>query len=91
MLTPGDWLITGNFWDDSSTHFLPLRGVSLLMAFLLAGLFGFFDCVEYSGRGHANMAMVCVHRGCRFPCRMLWPGRWWYLSVLPAVITPSSP
>ena len=46
MLTPGDWLVTGNFWDGFlNPSFLSSMLFRSFAAFMIAGLFGYITSV----------------------------------------------
>ncbi len=85
MLTPGDWLLTENFWDGFiNPTFWPSLIFRSLMAFMLAGLFGFLTALRIPGEATRTLAMrMCVSWAVVSLPLMLLAG-WWYLSVLPA-------
>jgi cytochrome bd-type quinol oxidase subunit 1 len=85
MLTPGDWLLTENFWDGFiNPTFWPSLIFRSLMAFMLAGLFGFLTALRIPGEATRILAMrMCASWAVVSLPLMLLAG-WWYLSVLPA-------
>ncbi len=85
MLTPGDWITTGNFWDG---FFNPTTWPALFfrtaMAFACAGLFGFLTAV-YIRREPLRVNMVRYCAKWLLPAFMAMPVfAWWYLESLPA-------
>lgn len=87
MLTPGDWLITGNFWDGFfNPTFWPSVVFRSLMAFMLAGLFGFLTALSIPGEVTRNMAMRMCASWVVVSLPLMLLAGWWYLSVLPADI-----
>ena len=85
MLTPGNWIETGNFWDG---FFNPTTWPALFfrtaMAFACAGLFGFLTAV-YIREKQLRLNVI------RYCAKWLLPAftampffSWWYFESLPA-------
>lgn len=84
MLTPGNWITTGNFWDG---FFNPTTWPALFfrtaMAFACAGLFGFLTAVHIRQEAlRANMVRYCAKW--LLPAFAAMPViAWWYFEALP--------
>ncbi|MFZ5774172.1 MAG: cytochrome ubiquinol oxidase subunit I [Thermodesulfobacteriota bacterium] len=84
MLTPGEWLVSGNFWDG---FFNPTFWPSLLfrtfLCLLLAGLYGFLTATTIKDE-ETRLSMV---RYCATwllaPFLLLLASAWWYVQGLP--------
>lgn len=85
MLTPGRWLETRDFWDGFfNPSFWPQVAFRTLVAFGVAGLFGFFTAVREEDPGvRETMARFCA-LWTVIPLLLLIPAGRWYLAVLPA-------
>lgn len=85
MLTPGDWLTTENFWDGFfNPTFWPSLVFRSLMAFMLAGLFGFLTALRIPGEATRTLAMRMCASWAMISLPLMLLAGWWYLSVLPA-------
>jgi mono/diheme cytochrome c family protein/cytochrome bd-type quinol oxidase subunit 1 len=97
MLTPGEWLTSGNFWDGFfNPTFWPSLFFRTAISFLLAGVYGFLttafrhndDALKVTmGRFSARWVLVSLLAAV--------PAGVWYLSALPqpshALVTGASP
>lgn len=84
MLTPGAWLATENFWDG---FFNPTFWSSLvfrsLLAFMLAGLFGFLTALRIPDEATKTLAMRMCATWAMVSLPLMLGAGWWYLDVLP--------
>ncbi|MEW5772721.1 MAG: cytochrome ubiquinol oxidase subunit I [Thermodesulfobacteriota bacterium] len=85
MLTPGEWLETGDFWDGFfNPSFWPQVLFRTLVAFGVAGLFGFLSAVrEKDPEARETAARFCA-LWTVVPLLLLVPAGYWYLDALPA-------
>ncbi|WP_461208421.1 cytochrome C [Desulfocurvus sp. DL9XJH121] len=84
MLTPGDWLATGDFWDGFfNPTFWPSLFFRSMMGFSIAGLFGFFTASRWSDESvRADLARYNALWTC-IPLVLMAPLAWWYYGALP--------
>jgi len=84
MLTPGDWLVTGNFW---SGFFNPTFWPSLLfrtcLALIIAGLFGLLTAVRTPEPDLRKTLVRFAVRFIAWPFSLLLVSLVWYLNALP--------
>jgi len=87
MLTPGDWLASGDFWDGFfNPSFWPSLFFRTFMALSLAGLYGFLTATAIKDEA-LRLRLV---RYCALwlvaPFVFLFASSWWYVQVLSAPI-----
>ncbi len=84
MLTPGQWLVTGNFWDG---FFNPTFWPSLLfrtfIACVFAGLFGFITATRIEDAAIRLSVVRSCSRWTLVPFAGLILSGWWYVVTLP--------
>lgn len=85
MLTPGQWLETGNFWDGFfNPSFWPSLVFRSFLAFLLAGLFGFLTALRIPDEKARTTASRTCALWAAISLPLLLLSGWWYLAALPA-------
>lgn len=85
MLTPGEWLASGRFWDGFfNPSFWPSLVFRSFLAFMIAGLFGFLTALRITHVPTREQAirMCAMWAGVSLPLILI--SGWWYLSILPA-------
>ncbi len=84
MLTPGEWLKTGNFMDGFfNPSFWPSVFFRTAMAFMLAGLFGYITSLRLKDADfRENMLRYCS-KWLLIPLLFLLPAGFWYVAALP--------
>jgi len=84
MLTPGAWLVTGNFWDGFfNPTFWPALAFRTCIALMLAGLYGFLSAVTIKDQElRETMVRYCA-LWLLAPFYFLLVSAWWYLHALP--------
>lgn len=84
MLTPGQWLETGDFWHGFfNPSFWPQVLFRTLIAFGVAGLFGFLSATwEKDPEVRDTMGRFCA-LWTIVPLVLLVPAGYWYLAALP--------
>ncbi|MFH1351550.1 MAG: cytochrome ubiquinol oxidase subunit I [Pseudomonadota bacterium] len=81
MLTPGDWLLTGDFWDGFfNPTFWPSLFFRTSLALMLAGLFGFLTSTAIKERGLRETMIRYCARWLILPMLILPLMAYWYLS-----------
>jgi cytochrome bd-type quinol oxidase subunit 1 len=85
MLTPGDWLASGNFWDGFfNPTFWPALFFRTFLALMIAGLFGFVTSSWIKDESHrTNMVRYCA-KWLFGPFILFIASAWWYRASLPA-------
>lgn len=85
MLTPGDWLTTGNFWSALfNPTFWPALFFRTFVALIIAGLFGF---VTATWLKDAETRLSLVRYSAKWvlaPFLLYLASAWWYRGALPA-------
>ncbi|MGE4552190.1 MAG: cytochrome ubiquinol oxidase subunit I, partial [Desulfovibrionaceae bacterium] len=84
MLTPGQWITTGDFWDGFfNPTFWPQLVFRTFLSFTIAGLFGFVTATRIAD-DHERMRLV---RLCSLwtilPFVLMVASGWWYITGLP--------
>ncbi len=84
MLTPGDWLATGNFWDGFfNPTFWPALFFRTFLALMIAGLFGFVTSSWLKDQElRDNMVRYCA-KWLIAPFVLFIGSAWWYRLALP--------
>jgi cytochrome bd-type quinol oxidase subunit 1 len=84
MLTPGDWLATGNFWDGFfNPTFWPALFFRTFLALMIAGLFGFVTSSWLKDQElRDNMVRYCA-KWLVAPFVLFIGAAWWYRLALP--------
>jgi len=84
MLTPGEWLVTGNFWDGFfNPGFWPALFFRTFLAMMLAGLFGFITSTSLQDdRFRENMVRYCG-LWLLTPFYFFLAAAYWYIHSLP--------
>jgi cytochrome bd-type quinol oxidase subunit 1 len=96
MLTPGEWITSGNFWDGLfNPSFVPALLFRTCIAFMLAGLFGFITSVFIKEKEfRETMIRYCLW-WVLIPFFFLFEAAYWYAYSLPepqkAMILSRSP
>lgn len=87
MLTPGDWLVDGNFWSGFfNPTFWPALFFRTFMALMIAGLFGFVtaSCIRDEKIRHTMVRFS--GKWLLGPFVMLMLSAWWYARSLPTPV-----
>ena len=85
MLTPGQWLHTGNFGDGFfNPSFWPSVFFRTAMAFMLAGLFGYITSLRISDEAFRETMLRYCSQWLIIPLLFLLPAGLWYILALPA-------
>lgn len=84
MLTPGQWLETGDFWDGFfNPSFWPQVAFRSFLSFAIAGLFAFVAaCREKDPEAQTALARYAA-TWTIIPLVLLVPAAWWYMNALP--------
>jgi mono/diheme cytochrome c family protein len=84
MLTPGEWLVSGDYWDGFfNPTFWPSTVFRTFLAFMLAGLFGFLTALRIPGDATREDAMRICALWVAVSLPLLLLSGWWYLAALP--------
>ncbi|OGR40319.1 MAG: hypothetical protein A2051_05505, partial [Desulfovibrionales bacterium GWA2_65_9] len=88
MLTPGQWLVTQNFWDGFfNPTFWPQLFLRTAIALTLAGLFGFVTATRIprvNGQADDRERMVRLAAAWTIlPLLACFAAGWWYIQALP--------
>ena len=84
MLTPGEWLTTREYWDGFLNPTLwPSTAFRTLLAFMLAGLFGFLTALRIPGEATRAEAMRTCAVWAAVSLPLLLLSGWWYMAALP--------
>ncbi|MCG6912088.1 MAG: cytochrome ubiquinol oxidase subunit I [Deltaproteobacteria bacterium] len=84
MLTPGEWLKTGSFWNGFfNPSMLPALFFRTALSLFLAGIFGFLTAVFLADAGFRNRLLGYCSRWLIFPLPVMVLAALWYYSVLP--------
>ncbi len=87
MLTPGQWLVTQNFWDGLfNPTFWPALVFRFLLCLALAGVFGLFTAWRIREADDRQRAVQRCAGWLCLPALLLIPAAWWYYEALPAEI-----
>jgi mono/diheme cytochrome c family protein len=84
MLTPGDWLTTGNFWDGFfNPSFWPALFFRTFLCLMLAGLYGFLTSTAIKEQAlRLTMVRYCA-KWLLAPFLLFLASAYWYLQILP--------
>lgn len=87
MLTPGQWLTTGNFWHGIfNPSFWPSLFFRTFVALILAGLYGFLTATLIKDEAfRLRMVRYCA-LWLLAPFALLLASTWWYIEALPLPI-----
>ncbi len=84
MLTPGQWLNTGDFWDGFfNPSFWPSVFFRTAMAFMLAGLFGYITSLRLKEEDFRETMLRYCSKWLIVPLFFLLPAGVWYVLALP--------
>ncbi|MBU0480503.1 MAG: cytochrome ubiquinol oxidase subunit I [Proteobacteria bacterium] len=84
MLTPGEWLITGNFWHGFfHPTFWPSLFFRFFLAIMLAGLFGFLTASWSKDDALRTTLVRYCAKWLLAPFVLFLTSAWWYKSALP--------
>jgi mono/diheme cytochrome c family protein len=84
MLTPGEWLRTGDFWDGFfNPSFWPQVVFRTLVACGVAGLFAFFTAAREKELALSDTVARLSAAWTVLPLLLLYPAGRWYLAALP--------
>lgn len=84
MLTPGKWLETGRFFDGFfNPTFFPALAFRSMMAFMLAGLFGFITAVFIKKEAFRTKMLRYCAKWLVVPLALLLASAAWYVAALP--------
>jgi len=84
MLTPGEWLQTGNFWDGIfNPAFWPALFFRTFLCLMLAGLYGFLTSTAIKEEAfRLRMVRYCA-AWLLAPFLLFLASAWWYVRALP--------
>jgi len=84
MLTPGEWLRTGNFWDGFfNPTFWPALFFRTFLCLMLAGLYGFLTSTAIKEQTlRLRMVRYCA-TWLLAPFLLFLASAWWYVQSLP--------
>jgi cytochrome bd-type quinol oxidase subunit 1 len=84
MLTPGEWLATGNFWDGIfNPAFWPALFFRTFLCLMLAGLYGFLTSTAIKEEAfRLRMVRYCA-AWLLAPFLLFLASAWWYVQALP--------
>jgi len=84
MLTPGEWLRTGNFWDGIfNPAFWPALFFRTFLCLMLAGLYGFLTSTRIKEEAfRLRMVRYCA-AWLLAPFLLFLASAWWYVQALP--------
>ena len=84
MLTPGDWLTTGNFWDGFfNPSFWPALFFRTFLCLMLAGLYGFLTSTAIKEKAlRLTMVRYCA-KWLLAPFLLFLASAYWYVQILP--------
>ncbi|NJB68597.1 mono/diheme cytochrome c family protein/MFS family permease [Desulfobaculum xiamenense] len=86
MLTPGDWVATGNFWDGFfNPSFWPSLVFRSLLAFSIAGLFAFLTAMRIEDDDLRLTLTRFAAMWAAVPVVLMAPVAWWYFGALPEI------
>ncbi|MEJ2634210.1 MAG: cytochrome C [Calditrichia bacterium] len=86
MLTPGQWLETGNFWHGFfNPSFLPSLLFRTFAAAMIAGLFGYVTTVFLKDSAFRSAMLKYSTRWLLYPLLGLIPSGIWYYFTVPSV------
>ena len=84
MLTPGDWLQTGNFWDGLfNPTFFPSLFFRIFISLMLAGLFGFITAAFIKDDDFRDRMMRYCAWWLLIPFVFALLSGYWYIQSLP--------
>ncbi|HIJ79995.1 MAG: cytochrome ubiquinol oxidase subunit I [Desulfobulbaceae bacterium] len=84
MLTPGDWLVTGDFWDGFfNPSFWPALFFRTFLCLMLAGLYGFLTSTNIKDETlRLTMVRYCA-KWLLAPFFLFLASAYWYVQILP--------
>jgi len=96
MLTPGKWVVTGNFWDAFfNPTFWPSLFLRTFLALMLAGLYGFITSTAIRDRQFRTRMVRYCAAWLLAPFLFFLVSAYWYATALPpqiaAMIFANSP
>lgn len=84
MLTPGDWLTTGNFWDGFfNPSFWPALVLRTAFSLTLAGLYGLVTAAWEKDAATRERLVRINAIWLILPFAVVFPSGWWYLQTVP--------
>jgi mono/diheme cytochrome c family protein len=88
MLTPGDWLRTGNFWDGFfNPTFWPSLVLRTGVSVMLAGLYALLVVARYGPSEFKENTVRTTTQWAIAGLALTALSQWWYWSAIPAAIT----
>ncbi|UIJ37872.1 cytochrome ubiquinol oxidase subunit I [Desulfobaculum bizertense] len=87
MLTPGEWLETGAFWDGFlNPSFVPSVVLRTMLGLSLAGLFAFVTASRVEDDATRKKLVRFSAGWAVWPLLLMIPSGWWYFQVLPVSV-----
>ncbi|MBU2539144.1 MAG: cytochrome ubiquinol oxidase subunit I [Proteobacteria bacterium] len=84
MLTPGEWLNTGNFWDGIfNPTFWPALFFRTFLCLMLAGLYGFLTSTAIKDQDLRHTMVRYCATWLLAPFLLFLASAWWYAQSLP--------
>jgi cytochrome bd-type quinol oxidase subunit 1 len=84
MLTPGNWLETGNFWDGFfNPSFWPSVFFRSFLSFMIAGWFGLITAVHHKDPVFREKIVRYSAGWILVPFLLMVASAWWYLKAMP--------
>jgi len=84
MLTPGQWLETGNFWDGFfNPSMFPSMFFRSFLSFMIAGWFGLITAVHHKDTAFREKLVRYSAGWILAPFLLMVLSAWWYIKAMP--------